>query len=41
MLQLLKKLVKSTYPTWPEFSQAIKDVSEEDIELQYGKSGGS
>jgi hypothetical protein len=32
MPQLMKKLVKSSYPTWPEFSQAVKDVSEEDIE---------
>jgi hypothetical protein len=32
MPQIMKKLVKSSYPTWPEFSQAVKDVSEEDIE---------
>ena len=32
MLQLMEKLIKSTYLTWPEFSQAIKDVSEEDID---------
>jgi len=32
MPQIIKKLVKSSYPTWPEFSQAVKDVSEEGIE---------
>jgi len=39
MPQLMKKLVKSTYPTWPEFTQAIKDVSEEDIETAMAEEG--
>jgi hypothetical protein len=36
MPQLMKKLVKSTYPTWPEFTQA---VSEEDIETAVEEEG--
>jgi hypothetical protein len=39
MPQLMKKLVKSTYPTWPEFTQAIKDVSKEDIETAIVEEG--
>ncbi|KIM72080.1 hypothetical protein PILCRDRAFT_93603 [Piloderma croceum F 1598] len=39
MPQLMKKLVKSTYLTWPEFTRAIKDVSEEDIETAIAEEG--
>jgi hypothetical protein len=39
MPQLMKKLVKSTYPTWPEFTQAVKDVSKEDIETAVEEEG--
>jgi hypothetical protein len=39
MPQIMKKLVKTTYPTWPEFCQAIKDISEEDIETVVEEEG--
>jgi hypothetical protein len=39
MPQLMKKLVKSTYLTWPKFTWAIKDVSEEDIETAIVEEG--
>jgi hypothetical protein len=39
MPQLMKKLVKSTYLTWPKFTQAVKDVSKEDIETAVEEEG--
>jgi hypothetical protein len=39
MPQIMRGLIKSTYPTWPEFCQAIKDISEEDIETAVEEEG--
>ena len=41
MPQLMKKLVKSTYPTWPEFTQAVKTLVRRTSTLQWWKKGGS